>query len=66
MLKEMSKTQIIEEIPRLSSADRLDVMHSLIGAEPDIVALAMCDEMAIERFKMLDAIEDEDDADPSR
>ncbi len=62
----MSKIEIIEELPRLSPADRLDVMRSLIGAEPDIVAVAMCDELAIERFRMLDGIEEEDGADAPR
>ena len=53
----MSKAQIISEIPKLSHAERPEIMRLIVELEPDAETLAACDRLALERFQMLDALE---------
>lgn len=57
----MSKSEIFDEIPRLSHHDRREIMELIFELEEDADALAECDRLAIERFRMLDALEAEDE-----
>ncbi len=62
----MSKTEIINEITRLSHDDRREIMRLLFELEQDAETLAECDRLALERFKMLDAMEAEDEKNSAR
>ena len=62
----MSKAQILAEIPKLSHAERRDLMRRLFEAEQDAATLAECDRLALERFQMLDAMEAEDEKNAAR
>ena len=62
----MSRAEIISEIPKLSHADRREIMRKIIEAEQDAATLAECDQRALENFKMLDAMEAEDEKNSSR
>jgi hypothetical protein len=62
----MSRIEIIAEIPRLSHEARREIMRCIIDAEPEAVTLADCDQRALERFQMLDAMEAEDEKNSSR
>lgn len=62
----MSRAEIISEIPKLSHADRREIMRRIIDAEEDAAMLADCDQRALERFQMLDAMEAEDEKNASR
>jgi hypothetical protein len=62
----MSRAEIISEIPKLSHADRREIMRSIIEVEEDAGTLAECDQRALERFQMLDAMEAEDEKNASR
>ena len=53
----MSRAEIILEIPKLSHADRREIMRCIVEAEEDARTLADCDQRALERFQMLDAME---------
>ncbi len=53
----MSKAQIISEIPKLSHADRREIMRLIVEMEQNAETLAECDRLALERFQMLDAME---------
>lgn len=56
----MSATQIIEELPKLTEADRRAVrqkLQELANANADI---QMCDEAALKGAMMLDRMEEED------
>jgi hypothetical protein len=53
----MSRAEIISEIPKLSHADRREIMRCIVEAEEDARTLADCDQRALERFPMLDAME---------
>jgi len=57
----MSRAEIIAEIPKLSHEARREIMRCIIDAEPEAVTLAGCDQRALERFQMLDAMEAEDE-----
>jgi hypothetical protein len=57
----MSKAEIMAEIPRLSHAERREIMRRIFESEQDTDTLAECDRLALERFRMLDAMEAEDD-----
>jgi hypothetical protein len=41
-------------------------MRCIIAAEEDAAILAECDQRALERFQMLDAMEAEDEKNPAR
>jgi hypothetical protein len=62
----MGRAEIISEIPMLSHEDRREIMRCLLRAEADAMALAECDQMALEQFKMLDAMEAEDEKKTAR
>jgi hypothetical protein len=57
----MSKTEILDEIPRLSHCDRRQIMWLIFELEEDAETLAECDRHAVERFQMLDALEAADE-----
>lgn len=57
----MSRAEIISEIPKLSHADRREIMRRIVEAEEDAGTLADCDQRALERFQTLDAMEAEDE-----
>ena len=62
----MSRAEILSEIPKLSHEARRDIMRRLIETEEDAQTLAECDQRALERFQMLDAMEAEDEKNPAR
>ncbi|MGA9453515.1 MAG: hypothetical protein WBW41_19485 [Verrucomicrobiia bacterium] len=62
----MSRAEIISEIPKLSHADRREIMRRIIEAEEDARTLADCDQRALERFQMLDAMEAENEKNAAR
>jgi hypothetical protein len=62
----MSRAQIISEIPKLSHAERREIMRLLVEMEQDAAMLAECDRLALERFQMLDAMEAEDEKNAAR
>jgi hypothetical protein len=62
----MSRAEIISEIPRLSHEARREIMRCIIEAEEDAVTLAECDQRALERFQILDAMEAEDEKNAAR
>jgi len=53
----MSKAEILQEIPRLSHEERREIVRLIFQMEQEAEALADCDRLALERFKMLDAME---------
>jgi hypothetical protein len=57
----MSRAEIISEIPKLSHEERREIMRCIIQVEKEAATLAECDQMALERFQMLDAMEAEDE-----
>jgi hypothetical protein len=62
----MSRADIISEIPKLSHTDRREIMRYLVEVEEDAQTLADCDQRALERFQMLDAMEAEDEKHAAR
>lgn len=62
----MSCGEIISELPKLTHADRREIMRCILEAEEDAAALADCDRRALERFQMLDAMEAEDEKHAAR
>jgi len=52
---------IIAEIPKLPHAARREIMLRIIETEEDAAILAECDQRALERFQMLDAMEAQDE-----
>ncbi len=62
----MSQAEIIAEIPKLSHAERRQIMRRLFEAEEDAATLAECDRLALERFQMLDAMEAENEKNTPR
>jgi len=62
----MSKAQIISAIPKLSHAERREIMRLIVEVEQDAATLAECDRLALERFQMLDAMEAEDEKNTAR
>ena len=62
----MSQAEIITEIPKLSHAERREIMRRIIEAEGDSQTLADCDQRALEQFQMLDALEAEDEKNAAR
>jgi len=55
----MSKAEIMAEIPKLSHLERREIMRLIFETERDADTLAECDQLALERFQMLDAMEAE-------
>jgi hypothetical protein len=62
----MSRAEIISEIPMLSHEARREIMRCIIEAEEEAVTLAECDQRALERFQMLDRMEAEDEKNAAR
>lgn len=62
----MSKLEILSEIPKLSHAERREIMRLIFELEEDVATLAECDRLALERFQMLDALEAEDEKNAAR
>ncbi len=56
----MSVTEIIQEIPRLSLAERRLLAAKIVELEPERETLEMCDHLAGEAMQVLDRMEDED------
>jgi len=64
--QKMSSAEIISEIPKLSHEARREIMRCIIEAEEEAVALAECDQRALERFQMLDGMEAADEKNAAR
>jgi hypothetical protein len=62
----MSKAEIMAEIPKLSHQERREVLHAIIAAEQDAETLAELDQLALERFQSLDAMEAGDEPNAAR
>ena len=62
----MSRAEIISEIPKLSHQARREIMRCIMETEEESVTLAECDQRALERFQMLDAMEAEDEKNATR
>jgi hypothetical protein len=62
----MSGAEIISGIPKLSHQARRKIMRCIIQAEEEVVTLAECDQRALERFQMLDAVEAEEEKTAAR
>jgi hypothetical protein len=62
----MSRAEIMSEIPKLSHAERREIMQCILETEEDAATLAECDRLALERFQMLDAMEAEDEKNAAR
>lgn len=62
----MSNAEIIAEIPKLSHEARREIMRRIIESEEDAAILAECDQRALEQFKILDAMEAEDEKNTAR
>ena len=54
------------EIPKLSHQERREVLHAIIAAEQDAETLAELDQLALERFQSLDAMEAGDEPNAAR
>ena len=52
----MSASEIIAELPKLSSAERRRVASAIFDLEDETEVLRDCDYRADERFRMLDAM----------
>jgi DNA-binding transcriptional ArsR family regulator len=57
----MSATAIAQSLPALSHEERRQIMALLLQVEEDAATLNEIDQLALERFQMLDAMEDEDE-----
>ena len=62
----MSKAEILQEIPKLSHEERREIVRLIFQMEQEAEVLADCDRLALQRFKMLDALEAEDETNASR
>ena len=62
----MSKAEILQEIPKLSHEERREIVRLIFQMEQEAEVLADCDRLALQRFKMLDALEAEDEKNASR
>lgn len=55
----MSLAEILEEIPKLTLAERREISLHVLSVEPEEEDLAICDHNAAEGFYMLDLLEGE-------
>jgi hypothetical protein len=62
----MNRAEIISKIPKLSHADRREIMHRIIEAEEDAQTLDHSDQRALERFQILDSMEARDEKNATR
>lgn len=58
----MSLTEIIEELPRLSHQERRELCRRVIDLESEQEDMMLCDHIAREGFAMLDRLEAEEEA----
>lgn len=58
----MSMTEILEELPRMSPAERRRLGRELIALEPEAAEIEACEVIAAESFALLDQLEAEDEA----
>ena len=65
-ISHMSKAEILQQIPRLSHEERREIVRLIFQMEQEAEVLAECDRLALERFKMLYAMEAEDEKNASR
>ena len=56
----MSVAEIIQEIPKLSLAERRLLAAKITELEPDRETLDLCDHLADEAMQVLDRMEEED------
>ena len=56
----MSVAEIMQEIPRLSLAERRMLAIKLLELEPGREAMDMCDHLADEALQVLDRMEEDD------
>lgn len=56
----MSAAQIIQELPKLSEAERRAVRQKLVELAAENRDIEMCNEAALEGAQMLDRVEEED------
>lgn len=56
----MSKSDILRELPELSKEERREIVEVIFKLESDAELLSDCDRRAAERFALLDALEAED------
>jgi hypothetical protein len=56
----MSMTEIINELPRLTLAERRALCTRIQELEPEQDALDMCDALSLEAVQMLDKMEEDD------
>ena len=56
----MSATEIVNELPRLTEAERRAVREKLTELAAENEAVALCDETALAGALMFDRMEDED------
>lgn len=59
----MSFAQILDEIPKLSFAERRELFLQVLSLEPEADDLVLCDHIAMEGFAMLEEMEAADEAD---
>ena len=62
----MSTTEILEELPQLSRADRRAILNRLLELDEDADLLEERRQQADEAFQMLDAMEADNDAGQTR
>ncbi len=56
----MSTAEILNELPKLTEADRRAVRQRLLELAEENEAVALCDQAALEGAMMLDRMEDDD------
>jgi len=56
----MSATEILDELPKLTEAERRAVRQKLLELAEENEAVALCDQSALEGARMLDRMEEED------
>jgi hypothetical protein len=64
--RSMSAAEIIQELPRLSEADRRQIREVLLEIANQDQDVALCNQAALEGAQLLDRMEDEDARHPSR
>jgi len=62
----VSAIEILNELPKLTEAERRAVRQKLIELAEENEAVAMCDQAAMEGAMMLDRMEEEDARNQSR
>jgi len=60
LVSQMSASEIIAELPKLSRTERRQLAIAMFELEEDADLLRDCDRRADERFRLLDMMEEED------